>query len=145
MFYAVVAGAALLLVSVVWFWSQRSNAGAAPGQRARRRQSVVSPDTELESMSERKPTQFRSVSIDCTNSSPPCQKAIVLDQTRFLLAEAPTLPLPGCNSGACGCAYVHHDDRRTEDRRAGHDMHEAVWQAKGIVNRRSARDRRKSD
>ena len=145
MFYAVVAGAALLLVSVVWFWSQRSNAGAAPGQRARRQKSVVSPDTELEFMSKRKTTQFRAVSIDYTDSNPPCQKAIELGQTRFLLAKAPAFPLPDCNSDACRCAYVHHDDRRTEDRRAGHDMHEAVCQAKGIVNRRSARDRRKSD
>jgi hypothetical protein len=36
---------------------------------------------------------------------------------RFLSAEAPGFPVPGCNAARCSCHYVHHDDRRQSDRR----------------------------
>jgi len=39
---------------------------------------------------------------------------------RFLPAEAPTLPLAGCDQQKCQCAYTHHSDRREPvDRRSG--------------------------
>ena len=47
-----------------------------------------------------------------------CTAAALLQDERFLSAEAPTLPLEGCSSVTCGCVYQHHDDRRCgEDRR----------------------------
>ena len=87
---------------------------------------------------------FRSVIIDSTASQSPCQTAIDLADQRFLLADAPVLPLPGCASNSCRCAYVRYDDRREYHRRASHDMHEAVCHAAGIANRRSFWGRRAS-
>jgi len=46
-----------------------------------------------------------------------CDAARKLGDKRFLSAEAPPLPLPGCDSGRCECRYVHHEDRRVGDER----------------------------
>jgi hypothetical protein len=84
----------------------------------------------------------RAVTIDTAESKPPCQTAIELADTRFLLADAPTLPLPDCSSSACRCFYKRYDDRRFEERRASHDLHEAVCQVSGIADRRGLENRR---
>jgi hypothetical protein len=48
-----------------------------------------------------------------------CAAAKQLKGVRMLSAEAPRLPLPGCERGAdCDCTYRHHDDRRAGPRRA---------------------------
>ena len=59
---------------------------------------------------------YHAVSI---KAGPNCEKtALQYGQRRYLSREAPTLPLPTCNSKACTCRYLHHDDRRTgKDRR----------------------------
>jgi hypothetical protein len=46
-----------------------------------------------------------------------CDAARTLGDKRFLSAEAPPLPLPGCDRGRCECRYVHHEDRRVGDER----------------------------
>jgi len=46
-----------------------------------------------------------------------CQEARDCAGKRFLSAEAPTLPLGGCDAASCRCRYVHHDDRREGPRR----------------------------
>jgi len=39
---------------------------------------------------------------------------------RFLPAEAPAMPVSGCDQQKCQCAYTHHGDRREQgDRRSG--------------------------
>lgn len=46
-----------------------------------------------------------------------CQAALEIKGRRFLSAEAPKLPLKTCDA-ACGCVYVHYEDRRSgADRR----------------------------
>ena len=40
-----------------------------------------------------------------------CDAVLEIEGKKFLSAEAPTLPLPGCNVN-CSCRYVHYDDRR---------------------------------
>jgi hypothetical protein len=36
---------------------------------------------------------------------------------RYLSAEAPAVPLNGCDAAECMCRYVHHADRRKRQRR----------------------------
>ena len=49
-----------------------------------------------------------------------CPAVQALAGQRFLPAEAPTVPLPGCDQKKCQCAYSHHSDRRERgDRRSG--------------------------
>ena len=46
-----------------------------------------------------------------------CGLAKSLTQRPWLYAEAPRLPLPGCDAQRCDCRYKHLPDRRTGDRR----------------------------
>lgn len=46
-----------------------------------------------------------------------CANSIQLTGRRFLSRDAPPLPLPGCTMQLCRCRYIHHADRRAEDRR----------------------------
>jgi hypothetical protein len=47
-----------------------------------------------------------------------CEMARRFSDHRFLVRDAPPLPLAGCNLGkACQCKYIKHRDRRAEPRR----------------------------
>ena len=72
-----------------------------------------------------------------------CDAAMELHGKRFLSAEAPTLPLPGCGQ-TCGCRFKHHNDRRHEERRdpfSASALHTIYAENK---NRRLGGDRRRS-
>jgi hypothetical protein len=48
-----------------------------------------------------------------------CRAANEVAGQRFLATDAPTLPLPACDSADCDCHFIHHDDRRSgKDRRS---------------------------
>ena len=47
-----------------------------------------------------------------------CAAAREFEGKRFLAAEAPRLPLPGCTAATCTCRYAHHEDRRQGPRRS---------------------------
>jgi hypothetical protein len=51
---------------------------------------------------------------------------------RYLSAEAPKLPLAGCDAAQCKCRYVHRDDRRAGPRRASDTSvsQQRAWQGK---------------
>lgn len=51
-----------------------------------------------------------------------CQAAHQMTGRRFLSAEAPQVPLPGCSAKSCTCRYVHHEDRRSKPVRRNHDV-----------------------
>ena len=60
---------------------------------------------------------FHGVSVhpgsDCA-----CTAVDNLSGVRYLSADAPMLPLDGCNSpGKCQCTYKHYQDRRSSSRR----------------------------
>ena len=55
--------------------------------------------------------------VEVRAGTPACEAVRHLGNVRFLSAEAPALPLSGCTLQACRCSYVHHDDRREDDRR----------------------------
>lgn len=44
-----------------------------------------------------------------------CEAASKAAGLRYLSAEAPPLPLPGCNAVECKCYYHHYRDRRADD------------------------------
>ncbi|MCZ6642585.1 MAG: hypothetical protein O7F71_13485 [Gammaproteobacteria bacterium] len=59
---------------------------------------------------------FDAVSIKAKLN--PCDAAAILQCERFLVDEAPPLPLSVCtHPHACECEYEHFDDRRTAKRR----------------------------
>ena len=60
--------------------------------------------------------QWHAVSIVARGES--CAAQVAVLQRRFLSAEVPRLPLPGCaRPEACRCVYRHHSDRRATPRR----------------------------
>jgi hypothetical protein len=46
-----------------------------------------------------------------------CAEVIALNGRKWLSAEAPQLPIKGCDAQQCECRYRHHADRRSDDRR----------------------------
>jgi hypothetical protein len=46
-----------------------------------------------------------------------CRNAELNVKKRWLAAEAPRLPLSGCDAATCDCRYIHHSDRRAKSRR----------------------------
>jgi hypothetical protein len=64
---------------------------------------------------------------------------------RFLCAETPTLPLPGCTSARCTCSYGYFADRREGPRRAEDQGEFAMLLSGPETERRNRRGRRKTD
>jgi hypothetical protein len=62
-----------------------------------------------------------------------CAAALGCKDRRYLSAEAPRLPLAGCDARCCDCRYAHFDDRRRAPRRA---------QERGGTPKRAAVDKR---
>jgi hypothetical protein len=46
-----------------------------------------------------------------------CQAVVKLNGQKWLSAQAPQLPVKGCEAKQCDCRYRHHADRRSADRR----------------------------
>jgi len=83
---------------------------------------------------------FSAISLACDSDS--CPEMAMMGGRRFLVDDAPELPLQQCTEGTCGSRYVHHDDRRSDiDRRL---VSRRAEENEGM-DRRSLRGRRKSD
>jgi hypothetical protein len=79
---------------------------------------------------------YRAVSVIPTRAS--CPAAVAIMHTRFLISEAPTLPLPMCTWPlSCTCKFRTHEDRRATERRG--DAGEA-----GNAGERNRKERRQS-
>lgn len=63
---------------------------------------------------------------------------------RFLLSEGISLPLHGCTARSCQCRFVHHKDRRGQDRRNQRDDLMTPISVSTHQERRTRIDRRRS-
>jgi hypothetical protein len=62
-------------------------------------------------------SSYGAVSI-ATGQKPCCEAAQKISGNRYLMSQAPTLPLDGCTLyDKCRCKYEKWDDRRQEERR----------------------------
>jgi hypothetical protein len=116
---------------IVWYYSRGPAAGEF-GRRNRRRR-VPREGTG----------RWRAVAVLSPRGTRPCAAVRGLLERRFLVPEAPAIPLRDCVNPGCRCYYEHYDDRRQTDRRAGHGLHESVSAGLGISDRRTGRDRRR--
>jgi hypothetical protein len=55
--------------------------------------------------------------VEVRKGSHACKAVQDLGNSRFLSDEAPSLPVLGCTAKQCTCRFIHHDDRRDDDRR----------------------------
>ncbi|MBT8142988.1 MAG: hypothetical protein HKN88_06000 [Gammaproteobacteria bacterium] len=57
--------------------------------------------------------------VTISHDSHACDAVKKLGNVRFLVRDAPLLPVKGCTrSHDCECQYLHHTDRRKADRRS---------------------------
>lgn len=77
---------------------------------------VQGEDSIREGVTPRSSSSFRCVQINA-NGKERCAAVIAIRGKRFLPEEIPSLPLPGCDAGACDCSYELFSDRRRVSRR----------------------------
>jgi hypothetical protein len=85
--------------------------------------------------------------VSCHPPLQSCDAAVEIAGTRFLVAEAPQLPLSDCSARQCRCKYQHYEDRRSEDadRRTPYGLRNELFGAMRELERRAVRGRRSSD
>jgi hypothetical protein len=85
----------------------------------------------------------RFAAVEIRRRSGACAAAHALAGQRFLANQAPALPLVGCTKTRCECAFAKLSDRRTDDRRWGHEGQSAAMFLE--AQRRTQADRRDTD
>jgi hypothetical protein len=116
---------ALLLVAGASFWLTSRTSRRAPARDGVQRERKAAG-------------RFRGVEIRIRAGA--CEAARSLEGRRFLVKQAPALPLPACTAAHCSCAFTKLSDRRTEGRRLEHGgLSTSMFVA---TNRRKRRDRR---
>jgi hypothetical protein len=116
--------------------------GSLIGKDAKQRQSVKPQKPQGTPVPKQGgPGNYHCVEVHCGSTG--CGAARSLAGIRFLPHEAPALPVPECTNATCTCAYVHHEDRREDDRR--NPYRQWALDLPDISSERRARnDRRKS-
>ena len=85
-------------------------------------------------------SDYRAVSIE-PDWRGCCEASLQQKDSRYLAAEAPSIPLPECSqSTRCRCKYKHWEDRRQGDRRTPYNGLAAQYY--GSEDRRERPDRR---
>lgn len=124
----------IMVFGVLWLLMRRG--GSCKSQQTERRSGgeLSRADSDTDS--------YRSVSIDCRGVA--CDEAAALSTQRFVLGEAPQLPLAGCDRSNCKCRYRHHSDRRAGegDRRLPYSLESNLYTSVGEAERRTQFDRR---
>jgi len=122
----------ILLVSAGIFFASRTPAAERPV----REKAVTPPDSTW---------PYASVSIMATKKC--CEAGQQLIGRRFLIREAPKVPLARCTSSSCKCGYIKHTDRRDseEDRRALYGLRSELHVLDSGKERRIRKGRRQSD
>jgi len=88
--------------------------------------------------------QYWGVSIHPDQASNCCEAAQALSGEQFTLDDVPNLPLTACDKPICLCRYVGLKERRTANRRQGHDRREEIRFDPNSSDRRTGKDRRKA-
>lgn len=118
-------------------------AGALLVFRSRRQSQENQPSGTSGTGSLRTSGKFHAVSV--TPGLHACAKAREFADTRFLSAEAPRLPLSGCDQASCTCRFTHHADRRRrDDRRSPFQSSIGLVAVQKHGDRRRIKDRRRS-
>jgi hypothetical protein len=88
------------------------------------------------------PDKYMSVSICCTEQACPAAKSAA--GQRYLIDDAPDLPLARCPLESCTCNYAAYRDRRSflTNRRANSRLETPSYKKLWRSNRREGTDRR---
>jgi hypothetical protein len=133
------AVAAIAMLAVLVYLMTRGRSGSKPASPARRR-----PVSREASDSEAAPFAAKSI----RPGQVACEAVQALDGKRFLLTEAPVLPLSDCDLRNCRCRFRSHGDRRQEqrgDRRLGYGLRSELYATNGNPERRTKRRGRRAE
>jgi hypothetical protein len=120
----------LMLIVILMIWRKKKLASERAANAARQIDLMATT------------SKFHSVSIRPGPAA--CSAALALEGQRFLSDAAPSIPLPGCDSGNCRCRFVHFDDRRAgEDRRSPYPATIGLETGAFRKEQRESGDRRK--
>lgn len=132
----------LVLIVAVFgglFWLMRKPAKPKHVAVPSRQKQVSSRHGELDRM--RESGQFWGVEIHQAG----CPAAKAHAGKQYSLDEAPHLPLEGCSAPHCSCMYLGLKEHRVKQRRVGHDRREVLRFEDEKPDRRSHKDRRKTN
>ena len=115
--------------------------GGRPQNTGKRKSSYTKRKATLERARHR----FRGVSLVCDESA--CEGVRALEKMRYLVGEAPLVPIPACTSPRCTCKYAHHEDRREGERDRRHPQSDTAPHTTEPfkIERREKRGRRATD
>ena len=116
------------LIALAFWWRQRGKRQHAHASRAK----GLAGHTD----------DYRCVELRFPGDA--CDAVKRIGAKRFLPGEAPAIPVPGCDVAQCACRYVHHDDRRDEDRRHPFAQQASQPPLSAGGERRTKKDRRRS-
>ena len=85
--------------------------------------------------------------VSCRSGAGSCEAMAALEDQRFLVEDAPQLPLEACTKERCKCKYLHHQDRRDNDggRRALYGIKTEFYEYTSKQDRRVKNGRREGD
>lgn len=86
--------------------------------------------------------QYWGACIDVENEGNCCEAALAIQHDPYSLDKLPSLPLPMCDRTVCVCHYIGVKERRSGNRRKGHDRREEVRFDPNASDRRGGKDRR---
>ena len=116
--------------------------GQAGGSPTRQRSRTVS-GRKAKANSTHMP--YQAVSIMTPKTC--CQSAASIEGRKYLVADAPRLPLAACDHENCKCGYLRHSDRREDEqeRRGPPGLKSQLYTLESGRERRAARGRRWAD
>jgi len=93
------------------------------------------------------PTRLPYHAVSCRSGAGSCEAVEEINGHRFLVEDAPQLPLDACTKERCKCKYLHHQDRRDDDggRRALYGIKSEFYEYTSKQDRRVKNGRRESD
>jgi hypothetical protein len=97
-------------------------------------------DTTLAQLKQSK--QYWGACIDVENEGNCCEAVLGIQHDPYSFDKLPTLPLPMCDRNVCVCHYIGVKERRSDNRRKGHDRREEVRFDHNASDRRGGKDRR---
>ncbi len=109
-------------MAAAWFIMRRRPAEELVAVPSKRKNSGPLKVTKNEPS--RKAHHYYGASVQLDNN--PCEAAKAIENERYLAADAPHFPLPGCNRDECRCMMRPQDDRR-----AGYDRRGDSFSAYG--------------
>lgn len=142
--YSIIVLLVIILVVSAIIWFLRSQ-GTRTRRKLRHTHEAREPQDQKASLGGLDKLQSSGMFWGVEIGQPGCEAAHKLLGQQYSFAEAPELPLEGCTSAMCTCLFKGVRECRSRHRRKQDDRRGEVRYDKGKSDRRSPKNRRRSD